>query len=136
MPSGPPVDGLTGATALGITADERCAGDPRSGLTWMDAFLGMMQGSLGETSALACLIGGLFLIYTRVASWRIMLGVLLGMVATALIFKPVGSDANPMFAMPWYWHLVLGGFAFGMVFMATDPVTATHTNRDAGFSAF
>jgi Na+-transporting NADH:ubiquinone oxidoreductase subunit B len=63
-----------------------------------------------------------------VASWRIIAGVMLGMVVTALLFNGVGSDTNPMFAMPWYWHLVLGGFAFGMIFMATDPVTACVTN--------
>ena len=63
-----------------------------------------------------------------VASWRIVFGVFIGMVATAMLFNAVGSDVNPMVAMPWYWHLVLGGFAFGMVFMATDPVTASQTN--------
>jgi len=71
------------------------------------------------------------LLATRVASWRIMAGVLLGMMATSLLLNAVGSDTNPMFAMPWYGHFVLGGFAFGMVFMATDPVSAamTHTGR-------
>ena len=122
------VDGFSGATALGLSAYGGVEAILADGLTWMDAFLGVMQGSLGETSALACLLGGLFLIYTRIASWRIILSVFLGMVATTLIFNLIGSDTNPMFAMPWYWHLVLGGFAFGMVFMATDPVTATHTD--------
>ena len=87
-----------------------------------------IQGSLGETSALACLVGGAFIVYTGVASWRIIAGVMIGMLATAFLFNAVGSDTNPMYAMPWYWHLVLGGFAFGMVFMATDPVTACVTN--------
>jgi Na+-transporting NADH:ubiquinone oxidoreductase subunit B len=94
----------------------------------MDAFLGSIQGSIGETSTLACLIGGVLIVYTGVASWRIIAGVMLGMVATATLFNVIGSDTNPMFAMPWYWHLVLGGFAFGTVFMATDPVTACITN--------
>lgn len=67
------------------------------------------------------------LIYTKVASWRIMAGVLLGMIATSLLFNLVDDGSNPMYAIPWYWHLVLGSFAFGMVFMATDPVTATTT---------
>ncbi|MBW2546206.1 MAG: Na+-translocating NADH-quinone reductase subunit B [Deltaproteobacteria bacterium] len=98
------------------------------GVTWMDAFLGPIQGSIGETSTLACLIGGAFIVYTGVASWRIIAGVMLGMFATATLFNAVGSVDNPMFAMPWYWHLVLGGFAFGMIFMATDPVTACVTN--------
>ena len=89
-----------------------------------------LRRSIGATSALACLLGAVFLIYTQIASWRIIAGVFLGMVATSLIFNGIGSDTNPMFAMPWYWHLVLGGFAFGMVFMATDPVTACMT--DAG----
>ena len=75
-------------------------------------------------------MGAVFLIYTKVASWRIIFGVFLGMLATSLLFNVIGSDINPMYAMPWYWHLVLGGFAFGMVFMATDPVTACMT--DAG----
>jgi len=122
------VDGFRGATALGLSAYGGVEAILADGLTWMDAFLGVMQGSLGETSALACLLGGLFLIFTRIASWRIILSVFLGMVATTLVFNLIGSDTNPMFAMPWYWHLVLGGFAFGMVFMATDPVTATHTD--------
>jgi Na+-transporting NADH:ubiquinone oxidoreductase subunit B len=74
------------------------------------------------------LIGGFFLLLTRTASWRIVLGVLLGMVAMSTLFNVVGSDSNPMFALPWYWHLVLGGFAFGMIFMATDPVSASMTN--------
>jgi Na+-transporting NADH:ubiquinone oxidoreductase subunit B len=122
------VDGFSGATALGLSAYGGVQAILADGLTWMDAFLGVMQGSLGETSALACLLGGLFLMYTGIASWRIIVSVFLGMVATTLVFNMIGSDTNPMYAMPWYWHLVLGGFAFGMVFMATDPVTAAHTD--------
>ena len=124
----PPVDVITGATPLAIGAEKGVGGIVQSGVTWMDAFLGLIQGSLGETSALACLLGGIFIIYTGVASWRIIAGVLLGAIATALLFNAVGSDTNPMFAMSWQWHIVLGGFAFGTVFMATDPVTACVTN--------
>jgi Na+-transporting NADH:ubiquinone oxidoreductase subunit B len=124
----PPVDVITGATPLAIGAENGVAGIVQSGVTWMDAFLGLIQGSLGETSALACLLGGIFITYTGVASWRIIAGVLLGAIATALLFNAVGSDTNPMFAMSWQWHIVLGGFAFGTVFMATDPVTACVTN--------
>lgn len=124
----PPVDVVTGATPLAIGAESGVTGIIASGVTWLDAFLGPIQGSLGETSALACLVGGIFLVYSGIASWRIIVGVFIGMVATTLVFNAVGSDANPMFAMPWYWHLVLGGFAFGMVFMATDPVTACVTD--------
>lgn len=122
------VDGFSGATALGISALEGVAGITASGLTWTDAFLGNLQGSLGETSTLACLLGGAFLMITGIASWRIIVAVFAGMVATASLLNLIGSDANPMFAMPWHWHLVLGGFAFGMVYMATDPVTAATTN--------
>ncbi|MFP5441634.1 MAG: RnfABCDGE type electron transport complex subunit D, partial [Gammaproteobacteria bacterium] len=70
------------------------------------------------------------LLLTKIASWRIMLGVFLGMVAMSALFNAIGSTSNAMFAMPWYWHLTIGGFAFGMVFMATDPVSAAMT--DAG----
>lgn len=122
------VDGYTGATALGVAAESGVAAIVNTGTSWMSAFIGTIPGSLGETSALACLIGAVFLIYTGVASWRIMLGVFAGMVVTAYLFNLIGSVNNPMFAMPWYWHLVLGGFAFGMVFMATDPVTSAQTD--------
>ena len=122
------VDGFSGATPLGIAALQGIEGVATTGFTWMDAFLGKMQGSVGETSTLAIFVGGAILLITRVASWRIMAGVMLGMIATSLMFNSLGSDTNPMFAVPWYWHLVLGGFAFGMVYMATDPVSAAMTN--------
>lgn len=124
----PPIDVITGATPLAIAAETGVPGLLERGVTWMDAFLGSIQGSIGETSTLACLLGGVFILYTGVASWRIVAGVMLGMVATAMLFNGIGSATNPMFAMPWHWHLVLGGFAFGMIFMATDPVTACVTN--------
>jgi len=122
------VDGFSGATPLDIAALQGMEGVTMSGFTWMDAFLGKMQGSVGETSTLAIFIGGAILLITKTASWRIMAGVMLGMIATALMFNSIGSETNPMFAMPWYWHLVVGGFAFGMVYMATDPVSAAMTN--------
>ncbi|WP_317928719.1 NADH:ubiquinone reductase (Na(+)-transporting) subunit B [Halioxenophilus sp. WMMB6] len=123
------VDGFTGATALATAAAQGLTGMQTSlGLTWSDAFLGHMQGSIGETSTLAILIGGVFLLITKIASWRIVGGVMLGMIATATVFNWIDSDTNQMFAMPWYWHLVVGGFAFGMIFMATDPVSAAMTN--------
>lgn len=96
---------------------------------WWDAFIGNIQGSMGEVSTLMILIGGLALIYFRIASWRIVAGVFIGMVALSLMFNAIGSDTNMMFAMPWYWHLVVGGFAFGMMFMATDPVSASFTDK-------
>ena len=121
------VDGYSGATPLSLIPIGGMDALVKEGHTWWNAFIGLMPGSLGETSTLACLIGAAFLIYTGVGSWRIMLGVFLGMVGSALLFNAVGSETNPMMAMPWYWHLVLGGFAFGMVFMATDPVSAAMT---------
>ncbi len=121
-----PVDGYSGATALGVGAIDGMAGIVGSGLTWTQAFLGQMQGSLGETSAAACLFGAAMLIYTGIASWRIIVAVFLGLIIPALLFGGLDSP-NPMFAMPWYWHVVLGGFAFGAVFMATDPVSAPDT---------
>ncbi|MEH6503089.1 MAG: NADH:ubiquinone reductase (Na(+)-transporting) subunit B [Cycloclasticus sp.] len=122
------VDGFSGATALGLAAEGGIDAVMASGITWMDAFLGTIQGSIGETSTLACLIGACFLLYTRIASYRIMLGVLGGMIFTSTLLNFIGSDTNPMFATPWYWHAVLGGFAFGAIYMATDPVSAAMTN--------
>ena len=122
------VDGFSGATPLSVAAQGGLEAVTES-LTWMDAFLGNMQGSIGEVSTLAILIGGAFIIITGIASWRIVGGVMLGMVATSILFNIIGSDTNPMFALPWYWHLVMGGFAFGMIFMATDPVSASFTNK-------
>jgi len=122
------VDGFTGATPLGIAALEGMQGVLNNGVEWKDAFLGNIQGSVGETSTLAIFFGGAMLLLTKAASWRIMSGVMLGMVATSTMFNVIGSETNPMFAVPWYWHLVMGGFAFGMVYMATDPVSAAMTN--------
>src|SRR5690554_3294383 len=121
------VDGFSGATLLGqaTTGVDFFANMD----LWWDAFLGNVQGSMGEVSTLMILLGGLALIYFRIASWRIVAGVFVGMAALALLFNAIGSDTNPMFAMPWYWHLVVGGFAFGMMFMATDPVSASFTNK-------
>jgi Na+-transporting NADH:ubiquinone oxidoreductase subunit B len=123
-----PVDGFTGATALAQAAQGGLQAVTAAGLSWTDAFLGNMQGSIGETSVLACLVGAAFLVYTRIASWRIMLSVLVGMVATVTIFNFAGQAGDhPYLDMPWYWHAVLGGYAFGLVFMATDPVSASMT---------
>ena len=121
------VDGYTGATALSVVASQGMEVLQQS-MSWLDAFYGNMQGSVGETSTLAILLGGVFMLYTRVAAWRIVAGVMLGMFALSTLLNMVGSDTNPMFAMSWEWHLVLGGFAFGMIFMATDPVSAAMTN--------
>ena len=121
-----PVDGFTGATALGISAIDGMSGIAAAGITWTQAFFGQMQGSIGETSAAACLLGAVLLIYSGIASWRIIAGVFVGLIVPAVLFSSIASD-NPMVGMPWNWHIVLGGFAFGAVFMATDPVTAPDT---------
>ncbi|WP_299665305.1 NADH:ubiquinone reductase (Na(+)-transporting) subunit B [uncultured Psychromonas sp.] len=122
------VDGFSGATSLSVMSQGGLEA-VQSNLSWMDAFLGNMQGSVGEVSTLAILIGGAFIVITRIASWRIISGVMIGMIATSLLFNVIGSDTNHMFQLPWYWHLVMGGFAFGMIFMATDPVSASFTNK-------
>jgi Na+-transporting NADH:ubiquinone oxidoreductase subunit B len=119
-------DGYSGATRLGVAAE----GGPtalQAGPSWWDCFLGLVPGSLGETSTLACLLGAALLLVTRIASWRIMLGVTLGSLAATLLLARVGSEANPLLAVPFHWHVVLGGWAFGLVFMATDPVSAAQT---------
>jgi Na+-transporting NADH:ubiquinone oxidoreductase subunit B len=120
-------DGFTGATVLGIGAIEGFQGVLDTGLTWTQAFLGQMQGSIGETSAAACLLGAVVLIYTRIASWRIIVSVCAGLIIPTVLFGSADSS-NPMMSMPWHWHMVVGGFAFGAVFMATDPVSAAQTD--------
>ena len=121
------VDSFSGATYLG----QATAGslDYNNMDLWFNAFYGFIQGSVGETSTLAILLGGLFLVYVRIASWRIVLGTFIGMVVMSFVLNAIGSETNAAFAMPWHWHLVLGGFAFGMFFMATDPVSASFTDK-------
>ena len=122
------VDGYAAATTLSIAAQEGMSA-VAGHLSWMDAFVGFEQGSIGETSTLALLIGGLILMVMGIASTRIVLGVLLGTVVTTLVYNWAGADSsNPMFQMPFWWHFVVGGFAFGLFFMATDPVSASMTN--------
>ncbi|WMS86502.1 NADH:ubiquinone reductase (Na(+)-transporting) subunit B [Pleionea litopenaei] len=120
------VDAYSGATPLAQAAVGQL--DYAFNDSWWNAFYGLIPGTFGGVSTLMILIGGLALLYFRIASWRIVLGVLLGMIGTSLLLNAVGSESNAMFAMPWYWHLVTGGFAFGMMFMATDPVSASLTN--------
>jgi Na+-transporting NADH:ubiquinone oxidoreductase subunit B len=122
------VDGYTAATPLGLAANGGLDAVYAANYTWLQTFFGFEPGCLGETSTFAIMIGAAFLLYTRVASYRIMAGVLIGMIATSLLFNTIGSETNPMFALPWYWHLTIGGFAFGTVYMATDPVSAAMTN--------
>lgn len=122
------VDGLSSATPLGAIVQASPAAPLGAvDFTWMQAFIGTIPGSLGETSALACLLGAALLLVTGIGSWRIMLSMLIGAVITALAFGLIPNPDNPLYAVPVHWHLVLGGFAFGLVFMATDPVSAAQT---------
>ncbi|MBK8946715.1 MAG: NADH:ubiquinone reductase (Na(+)-transporting) subunit B [Ignavibacteriae bacterium] len=119
------VDGISKATPLAELKDATM----QISVSWWDSFVGLIPGSMGETSTLACLIGAVILIATGIGSWRIMFNVVLGMVIMSSIFNLIGSSTNPMFGVSPYWHLVLGGFAFGTVFMATDPVSAAMTEN-------
>lgn len=123
-----PVDGFSGATALSISASAGFEELAANGMSWMDSFIGLIPGSIGETSTIACMIGLAFLLITRIANWRLVVGCLAGMIGFSLLLNFIGSDTNPMFALPWYWHLVIGGYAFGLAFMVTEPVSASHTN--------
>jgi Na+-transporting NADH:ubiquinone oxidoreductase subunit B len=119
------VDGYTGATALSQAA---AGGLEAVTFTWNQLFLGTVPGSMGETSTLFCLIGAAFLVMSGIGSWRIMLGCVIGLVGMSAIFNMIGSETNPMFALPPHYHLVMGSFAFATVFMATDPVSAAMTD--------
>jgi len=146
------VDGFSGATALGQMANAGAGVAPGTAaaidsgnlavgslssieyvwggigqITWMDAFLGTIQGSIGETSTLLCIVGAAILIAAGVGSWKIMAGVSAGVVATSLLLNFFDGGSNPMMGVPFYWHFVIGGLAFGLVYMATDPVSASMT---------
>ncbi len=123
-----PVDGFSGATALSVSASQGYQALAADGITWWNAFFGTIQGSFGETSTLAIMIGMAFLLVTKIANYRLILGCLAGTIGFTLLLNLIGSDTNPMFAMPWYWHVVIGGYAFGLAFMVTEPVSASHTN--------
>lgn len=127
-------DGWTGATALavGMTrhGEESVIESLRNaGFTLKSMFIGLEPGSIGETSALLCLVGAIILIASGIGSWRIMLGGVLGLVASSTIFQHFGgANLKPLAELPAYYHAVIGSFAFGMVFMATDPVSAAASN--------
>jgi Na+-transporting NADH:ubiquinone oxidoreductase subunit B len=147
------VDGFSGATALGQMANAQpdVSGDTNAALnslqsinyslgaadpvtwnapiTWTESFLGTIQGCVGETSTLMCLIGAAILIGSGIGSWKIMAGVIGGVAATSLFLNGVSTHTNPMMDLPFYWHFVIGGLAFGLVFMATDPVSASMTEK-------
>ena len=128
------VDGFTGATALSVAASGGVQALTDAGFSIQQSLTGHIAGSIGETSLIAIGVGALFLLFTKVASWRIMLGVVVGVVATSALFNLIGSDSNPMFGVTPLWHFVIGGLAFGTVYMATDPVSASMT--DAGRFAY
>jgi Na+-transporting NADH:ubiquinone oxidoreductase subunit B len=120
-------DGYSGATLLSQMRELQTPFD-QAGWSWWSAFVGLEPGSLGETSALACLIGAAVIVFTGVGSWRTMVAVSLGTVGMALLLNAIGSATNPWFGVPFWWHMVLGGWAFATAFMATDPVTSPFTN--------
>lgn len=122
------VDAFTGPTELRVAAEGGMAGIAWLGTTWLQTFFGFVPGPMGATSAFACLLGASYMIYKRVASARIMAAMLIGMIATVLLLNRVGGNSDPFFELPWYWHLTLGSFAFGAVFLATDPVSAAATD--------
>jgi len=129
-------DGFTGATPLAVTASVTGGnatalldGVTQFDYSWSNMFIGLIPGSISETSALAIFIGAILLIITKIGSWRIMTGGVLGLLGTALLTNLLsGASTNTMLTLPPHYHLVMGGFMFGITFMATDPVTAAHTN--------
>ena len=138
------MEGYSGATPLAIAANSTTTGEnavaslSAFGSGWADniytfgnLFWGLIPGSIGETSTLMCLIGGLILILTGVGSWKIIVSVFAGAYGMGLFLNLVGG--NPFVELPAHYHLVMGGLAFGAVFMATDPVTATHTETGKWF---
>jgi Na+-transporting NADH:ubiquinone oxidoreductase subunit B len=130
--AGANVDVISGETILGSLAQNQDVS-----YSVADMFFGFIPGSIGETSAMLILIGGLFLIFTKIGSWRIMLSTVLGAIVMGLIFNYVvdaewiseGSKFYGLMSTTWWHHLIIGGFAFGAVYMATDPVTGSQTNR-------
>ena len=118
---GQSVDGLTVATPLGAAATSGAVPE----FSW-DMVTGLIPGSIGETSVIAIALGAILLLWTGIASWKTMFSVFVGGAFMAWVFNAIGPD-TPMAQMPWYEHLVLGGFCFGAVFMATDPVTSART---------
>ena len=128
------VDGFTRATPLAVAAVAERGGDAvaaiqNAGYTFQDLFYGFIPGSIGESSTLACLLGLAFLLITRVASWRIVAGCAIGLSLMSWIFSLFYSETSlAFFSLPAHWHMVMGGFAFGAIFMATDPVSSAATN--------
>jgi Na+-transporting NADH:ubiquinone oxidoreductase subunit B len=129
-----PVPGYNQSTTLELIINEGgVAAVNAAGYSWWGLFIGNQPGPMGASSVLGALIGALWLIIMGVASWRIMLGGALGLIAAVLLFNGLGSAGNLIYDTPWYWHMVLGGSVFGIVFLATDPVPAAITNAGRWF---
>jgi Na+-transporting NADH:ubiquinone oxidoreductase subunit B len=124
-----PVAGYDEPTTIELAVEEGGVPALQSvGYEWWHLFIGNQPGPIGITSILGCLLGAAYLIWIGTASGRIMLGSLIGLVVTVLLMNALGPESNPMFAVPWTWHVVIGGWAFGTVFLATDPIAAATTN--------
>ncbi|MCD4654734.1 NADH:ubiquinone reductase (Na(+)-transporting) subunit B [bacterium] len=138
----PLADGFTGATPLALGTASREMGVQATNAinahySFMDGFLGMIPGSIGETSKVAILIGAALLVYTGVASWKVIISAVAGLAGTVGLFNLLaGPDATGMLTMPIHYHLISGGFLFGVVYMATDPVTQPETQRGKWFFGF
>lgn len=122
-----PVDSISVATPLQLAVDGGEGNILDSGYTWQDAFFGYIPGSIGETSTFLILIGLAFLLYTKIANFRLVLGCLAGLIVTTFLFK-TNANVDSYFNLNWMWHLVLGGYAFGLAFMVTEPVSGASTN--------
>ena len=130
LAAGTAPEGLAGYGGTRLFKDLAAAGMealPAQGITWMDAFLGRVPGLLGVPSALACALGGLYLLWCGVIDWRTPAAVVIGVIAATLLLQGSDVTSSPMRALSWTWHLVLGSLAFGTVFLATDPMTAPIT---------
>ena len=129
------VEGYTGATPLLVVSNAPQGTAIQDVVqttyfNWGDLFWGLIPGSIGETSAFACLLGGIFLLVTGLASWRIIVGALLGALAITTLFNVIsGPETSAFLHMPYHYHVVMGGFAFGLVYMMTDPVSAANTEK-------
>ena len=123
------VDAFTNPAYLALATQDGAGAGAWLATPWLNAFLGLVPGQMGTTSALACLIGGAFLLYARIIPISIVAGILVGTIATTLAINQFGDPTNSFVTLGWHWHLVLGGFAFGALFLATDPVSAAMTER-------
>ena len=130
-------DGYSGATPLSLPASitggnsvEILNNFTQFDFSWFNMLIGFIPGSIGETNKILIILAGIFLIYTKVASWRIITGCIIGLLTTAFIFNLLSPfSTNSMLSIPPHYHLVMGSFLFGTVFMATEPVTSAHTNK-------